>query len=59
VNALHDVATVTRIPFLSSVCTLSLAIIPMVQVRRSGGGILVLSDPHRRPLNFKKTDASG
>jgi hypothetical protein len=50
---------VTRIPFLSSVCTLSLAIIPMVQVRRSGSGILVLSEAHCRPLNFKKTDASG
>jgi hypothetical protein len=34
-SALHDVATATQIPFLDSVCTLSLTIIPMVQVGQS------------------------
>jgi hypothetical protein len=31
-NALHDVAAATQIPFLESFCTLSLTIIPVVQV---------------------------
>jgi hypothetical protein len=31
-NALHDVAAATQIPFLDGFCTLSLAIIPIVQV---------------------------
>lgn len=34
-NALQDVAGATHIPFLSKVSTLTLAIIPMVQVRNS------------------------
>jgi hypothetical protein len=34
-NALHDVAAATQIPFLDSFCTLSLTIIPMVQVGQS------------------------
>jgi hypothetical protein len=36
-NALSDVAVATQIPFLSRVCTLTLMIIPMVQVWRSNG----------------------
>jgi hypothetical protein len=34
-NALRDVATAMRIPFLVSFCTLSLTIIPVVQVCQS------------------------
>jgi hypothetical protein len=34
-NALHDVAAATQIPFLESFCTLSLTIIPIVQVWQS------------------------
>jgi hypothetical protein len=36
-NALQDVAAATQIPFLGRVCTLSLAIIPMVRVWKSKG----------------------
>jgi hypothetical protein len=39
-NALHNVAVATQIPFLDSVRTLSLTLIPLVQVSRSGSGIL-------------------
>jgi hypothetical protein len=31
-NVLEDVATASEIPFLSRVCTITLAVIPMVQV---------------------------
>jgi hypothetical protein len=31
-NALQDVAATTQIPFVDLICTLTLAIIPMVQV---------------------------
>jgi hypothetical protein len=34
-NALQDVAAATQIPFLDSFCTLSLKIIPIVQVWQS------------------------
>jgi hypothetical protein len=34
-NALRDVATASQIPFLGRVCTLTLTIIPMVQVCNS------------------------
>jgi hypothetical protein len=35
-DALQEVADMTQIPFVDSVCTLSLTIIPIVQVRQSG-----------------------
>jgi hypothetical protein len=34
-NALHNVATASQIPFLGRVCTITLTIIPMVQVCNS------------------------
>jgi hypothetical protein len=39
-NALHDVAAATQIPFLDSFCTLSLTIIPIVQVWQSNSQFL-------------------
>jgi hypothetical protein len=34
-NALHNIATASQIPFLGRICTLTLKIIPMVQVCNS------------------------
>jgi hypothetical protein len=58
-DAFHNVAVATRIPFLNSVCTLSLTLIPLVKVWHSGIQLPVLAHCAPRPQNFKKTDASG
>jgi hypothetical protein len=42
-NALQDVAAATQIPFLNSVCTLSLTIIPIVQVCQADTDLPILS----------------
>jgi hypothetical protein len=42
-NALKEVTSVTQIPFLDSVCTLSLTIIPIVQVWQLDSEFHVLS----------------
>jgi hypothetical protein len=38
-NALHGVAVAAQMPFISTVCTLVLAIIPMVQVWTVDGNL--------------------
>jgi hypothetical protein len=42
-NGLHDVAAATQIPFLNGVCTVTLTIIPIVQVRPSDIDLPLLS----------------
>ena len=58
-NALHDVASATQIPFLSRICTLTLTIIPMVQVWNSDNFVFCCWISICRTASFKRTDASG
>jgi hypothetical protein len=58
-NALQDVAIATQIPFLDSVSTLSLSVIPIVQVRPSGIVFHLITQWNRSTQSFTRSDAFG
>jgi hypothetical protein len=57
-KALQDVAATAQIPFLDTLCTVVLAIAPLMEVCSCNAELPVSSQFNGRISNFKKTDAS-